>query len=85
MDWKTYFNKGKMTLFAICFLAAFLAGAIGYMASDRLTAVSLSAIGGTLALLGINTLADLIGYGMPIGKSSGVTGVCLATLLILLI
>lgn len=85
MNLKNYITKGKVSLFVICFLFSLFFGAVGYLFSDRLTAISLSAIFGTLSLQGINTFADLIGFGMPVGKSSGVFGICVGTLIIILI
>ena len=84
MNIKDYITKGKISMFLIALVFSLIFGAIGFACSDRVTAIPLSAIGGNLSIIGINTIADLIGFGMPVGKTPGVLGTCLGVFIIIL-
>lgn len=78
-------NKGSVSLFIIMFVVTILTSAISSLCgSSELTKVVVSASVSIIALMGINTLEDLLGMKLGDNKRPAVLGIIIGIWVILI-
>ena len=78
-------NKGSVSLFIIMFVVTILTSAISSLCGAReLTKVVVSASVSIIALMGINTLEDLLGMRLGDNKHPAVLGIIIGIWVILI-